>query len=59
MSIWLAIGLGGAVGAMARYGVGRLVYSVWPLQGFPLATLIVNVTGCVESSGAALAAFLY
>ena len=26
MSIWLAIGLGGAVGAMARYGVGQLVY---------------------------------
>ena len=46
MSIWLAIGLGGAVGAMARYGVGRLVHHVWPTQYFPLATLLVNVIGC-------------
>ncbi len=46
MSVWLAIGLGGAVGAMARYAVGRLVHYMWPAQQFPLATLIVNVIGC-------------
>src|SRR5690606_34962627 len=37
----LLVGLGGAVGSMARYGVGRLV----GFTGFPLATLIVNVAG--------------
>ena|SRR5688572_1761880 len=46
MSAWLAVGLGGAVGSMARFGVGRLVSQVWPAQQFPLATLIVNVIGC-------------
>lgn len=39
-----AVGLGGAVGACARYGLEL----AWPTPsgGFPWATLIVNVTGC-------------
>lgn len=41
MNAYLLVGLGGAVGSMARYGVGRLV----PITGFPVATLIVNVVG--------------
>ncbi|WP_196258613.1 fluoride efflux transporter CrcB [Pelagibacterium limicola] len=41
MYSFLLVGLGGAVGAMARYGVGRLV----PIAGFPFATLIVNIVG--------------
>ena len=41
---WLAVAIGGALGAMARYGV--TVYLV-PLSGnrFPLGTLSANVIG--------------
>lgn len=35
------VGLGGALGAMARYAVGQLVEA----DGFPAATLTVNVLG--------------
>jgi fluoride exporter len=39
------IALGGGLGAVARYGVGRL----WPTpaSGFPWATFAVNATGCL------------
>jgi len=37
----LVVGLGGAVGAVARYGVGELVET----EAFPAATLVVNVLG--------------
>jgi len=44
MKMRLAVALGGAIGAVARYGVG-----VWTGRvlgnGFPWATFIVNVTG--------------
>ncbi|TQV65122.1 MAG: fluoride efflux transporter CrcB [Halothiobacillaceae bacterium] len=44
MRFWLALGLAGALGAMARYGL-----SVWFTQqlgrGFPWGTLLVNVLG--------------
>lgn len=41
---WLAVAFGGALGAMARYGVGALLF---PVEGnrFPLSTLFVNVVG--------------
>lgn len=41
MQAVLLVGLGGAAGAIARYGVGRLLAA----PGFPLATLIVNISG--------------
>ncbi|GEO82188.1 fluoride efflux transporter CrcB [Pararhodospirillum oryzae] len=41
---FLAVALGGAVGAMARYGVSVLTVRVIG-HGFPLATMIVNVVG--------------
>lgn len=48
MWTWLAVGAGGAIGAMARHGVNRAVMESWPALRFPLATLIVNVVGsCV------------
>lgn len=44
--IWIAIGIGGALGSMARHGVNRLVHQEWPLMRFPLSTVVVNVIGC-------------
>ena len=38
----LLVGTGGALGAVARYGVGLLVKSA---SGFPWATLSVNIIG--------------
>ncbi|MDM3871951.1 fluoride efflux transporter CrcB [Porticoccus sp. W117] len=41
---WLAVALGGALGAVCRFGVNTLVF---PLLGgrFPLGTLLVNLSG--------------
>jgi len=42
---WLAVGLGGALGSLARHGV-----NVWVTrrmgQSGPYATLVVNIVGC-------------
>jgi len=40
-----AVAAGGAVGALARYGVGQ----AWqhPPTGFPWSTVVVNVSGCL------------
>ena len=42
--IWLAIGAGGAIGAMARHGVGALALR-WLGPNFPWGTLAVNLIG--------------
>jgi fluoride exporter len=39
------VGAGGALGAMARYGLSGLAHA-WVAR-FPLGTLIVNTTGCL------------
>src|SRR5437879_3720305 len=39
----LAIALGGAVGGLARYGVGRAMSA--PDRGWPWSTFMVNVSG--------------
>lgn len=44
MNPYLLVGLGGALGAMARYGGGVLVGRVWT-SSFPLATLLINISG--------------
>ncbi|TPE62844.1 fluoride efflux transporter CrcB [Sandaracinobacter neustonicus] len=41
MTAFLLVGLGGALGAMARFGVGRMLGAT----ALPWATLIVNVSG--------------
>lgn len=46
MTSFLFVGLGGAVGAMARYGVGLALAHLRPEAKFPWATLSVNVIGC-------------
>ena len=40
----LLVGAGGALGAMARYGLSGLIARLWPVT-FPLATLLVNSIG--------------
>ena len=42
--LWLLVGLGGAGGAMARFGVGRLA-GVRPAGAFPWSTFAINVAG--------------
>jgi CrcB protein len=44
MNAYLLVGLGGALGAMARYGTGLAVASQWR-DPFPLGTLLINVVG--------------
>lgn len=41
----LAVAAGGSVGAVARYAVSLFVARFWAHE-FPLATLLVNVSGC-------------
>ena len=41
---WIAIALGGAAGALARYGLSTVVYG-WLGRAFPWGTLAVNVLG--------------
>ena len=44
MQAMLLVGAGGAIGAMARYGMSVLIGRFWPMS-FPLATLLVNIIG--------------
>jgi CrcB protein len=41
----LLVALGGALGALSRYGVASLVLKRFG-PGFPLGTLLINITGC-------------
>ena len=41
----LLIAIGGAVGSLARYGLGGLVQG--NRMGFPIGTLVVNMLGCL------------
>src|SRR6187402_2522770 len=38
---WLLVGVGGALGSIARYGA----YRMWPGGGWPVATITVNILG--------------
>lgn len=42
---WLLVGLGGALGSMARYGVNQAA-AAWLPAGFPFGTFLVNAAGC-------------
>ena len=44
MSIYIAIALGGSLGAISRYWVSSATYS-WLGSNFPYGTLMVNVAG--------------
>lgn len=42
------IGLGGALGSIARYLIGVLITHLkWVSSGFPYATFLVNILGCL------------
>ena len=43
--IYLLIAVGGAAGSVLRYVVGRVVQGA-SASGFPIGTMVVNVTGC-------------
>ncbi|SEQ42646.1 camphor resistance protein CrcB [Devosia sp. YR412] len=44
MHPFLLVGLGGALGSMARYGTSLMVARFWPTS-FPLGTLLINIIG--------------
>ena len=44
--IILLIGIGGAIGSIARYLLGRAVQGALHLE-FPIGTFVVNVVGCL------------
>lgn len=46
MWTYLAVAIGGAAGCCARYGLTQLVQMGYG-RNFPLATLIINVLGCL------------
>lgn len=50
MSELLVVGLGGFLGAIARYGLSGLVHR-WYDGAFPLGTLVVNLLGCFVLGG--------
>lgn len=44
---WIAIGLGGALGSMARHAVNHVVHAHWLTTRFPAGTVVVNLAGCL------------
>jgi CrcB protein len=47
MTNYLLVALGGAVGSVARYGIGRLMIGPVERTLFPWHTLAVNLIGCL------------
>ncbi len=55
MNRWLAVALGGALGSVARYGIGVMAARFLG-AAFPWGTLAVNLAGCLAiGAGAAIA----
>ena len=42
---WIAVGAGGALGAILRHGLNGWILRSNPLAGFPLGIFVVNVAG--------------
>ncbi len=42
---WLLVGIGGALGSIARYGLNQAA-ALWLPAGFPFGTVLVNAIGC-------------
>ena len=43
----LYVGLGGFLGAIARYSIGGFLHKIWNQSLFPIGTLTVNLLGCI------------
>ena len=43
---FLFVGIGGAVGSMARYAVAIAVSKLWEAP-YPIATFLINISGCL------------
>lgn len=43
---FLLVGVGGALGSLTRYGLGRLVACRYQ-KGFPLGTFLINISGAL------------
>lgn len=41
------VGVGGFIGALARYGFSGMVHRLFPAAEFPFGTLAVNMLGCL------------
>jgi fluoride exporter len=46
MNTLLIIGIGGAIGSIARYSSQVYIYKLYPFA-FPMGTFLVNITGCL------------
>jgi len=42
----LTVGIGGFIGSVGRYRLATLILQRWPVEAFPLPTLLVNILGC-------------
>lgn len=51
-SMWW-VGIGGFVGAIARYRLSAWCAANWGAAAFPWPTLLVNVLGCLAAGGVA------
>jgi CrcB protein len=43
--IWLLVGVGGALGAMARHGLNHVIHQRFLATAFPLGIFLINVGG--------------
>ncbi len=44
---YIAVGLGGCLGALVRYALSDWVVTISPDKKFPMGTFVVNVAGCL------------
>ena len=44
--MWIAVAVGGTLGALARWGIGEAITVGLSSPSFPWGTLVVNVLGC-------------
>ena len=44
---WIAVGIGGALGSIARHAVNHWTHTHWLSTRFPVGTVLVNVAGCL------------
>jgi CrcB protein len=50
---WLLVGIGGALGSIARHGLNHLIHQRMMSSAFPLGIFAINVVGSVAIGGIA------